>query len=104
MMYIILSYYIIQYDESELIHYTLGVRILGVPCQFTITHYIFIYIKFQPFYISTQKLLPMSRFLPKPQAPKGPKVKRVGGGTPRGRGRGRGSFRGRGKIDIFFHF
>lgn len=50
----------------------------------------------QPFYISTQKLLPMSRFLPKPPAPKGPKVKRAGGATPRGRGRGRGGFRGRG--------
>lgn len=47
------------------------------------------------FYIASEKLLPLERFLPKPKAPPGvPKVKRAGGkGGPRGGG-GRGGGRG----------
>lgn len=52
------------------------------------------------FYIGSEKLLPLDKFLPKPKPPPGaPKVKRAGGrGGPRGAGRGgpRGGFGGRG--------
>lgn len=52
------------------------------------------------FYIGSEKLLPLERFLPKPKPPPGaPKPKRAGGrGGPRGAGRGgpRGGFGGRG--------
>lgn len=46
-------------------------------------------------FIDPAKLLPISRFLPKPPAPKGPKRKGPGGGGDGGRG-GRGGFGGRG--------
>ena len=50
------------------------------------------------FYIGSEKLLPLERFLPKPKPPPGaPKPKRAGGrGGPRGAGRGgpRGGFGG----------
>jgi H/ACA ribonucleoprotein complex subunit 1 len=54
------------------------------------------------FYIGSEKLLPLEKFLPKPKPAGGaPKVKRAGGrGGPRGAGRGGprggGGFRGRG--------
>ncbi|PHH50215.1 H/ACA ribonucleoprotein complex subunit 1 [Ceratocystis fimbriata CBS 114723] len=50
------------------------------------------------FYISTEKLLPMERFLPKPKPLAGlPKVKKPSrGGAGGGRGGGRGGFGGRG--------
>lgn len=51
------------------------------------------------FYIGSEKLLPLDRFLPKPKPPPGaPKPKRAGGrGGPRGAAGGRGGFgRGRG--------
>ncbi|KAH7154854.1 putative snoRNP protein [Dactylonectria estremocensis] len=50
------------------------------------------------FYIGSEKLLPLDKFLPKPKpAPGAPKLKRAGGGRggPRGGG-GRGGFGGRG--------
>ncbi|KAL2752197.1 hypothetical protein ACRALDRAFT_1073061 [Sodiomyces alcalophilus JCM 7366] len=45
------------------------------------------------FYISSEKVLPMERFLPKPKGPPGPKVKRAGRGGPMRAG-GRGGPRG----------
>ncbi|EGY19116.1 H/ACA ribonucleoprotein complex subunit 1 [Verticillium dahliae VdLs.17] len=47
------------------------------------------------FYIASEKLLPMERFLPKPKAPPGQKPKRAGRGGFGGRGGG-GGFGGRG--------
>ena len=52
------------------------------------------------FYIGSEKLLHLERFLPKPKPPPGAKPKRAGGrGGPRGAGRGgpRGGFGGRGR-------
>ncbi|GKT48423.1 H/ACA ribonucleoprotein complex subunit GAR1 [Colletotrichum spaethianum] len=50
------------------------------------------------FYIGSEKLLPLEKFLPKPKPPPGaPKVKRAGRGGPARGGRGgRGGFGGRG--------
>ncbi|RMJ17932.1 H/ACA ribonucleoprotein complex subunit 1 [Fusarium kuroshium] len=49
------------------------------------------------FYIGSEKLLPLDKFLPKPKPPPGaPKVKRAGGGRGGPRGGGRGGFGGRG--------
>ncbi|KAL1894285.1 H/ACA snoRNP pseudouridylase subunit [Ceratocystis pirilliformis] len=49
------------------------------------------------FYISTEKLLPMERFLPKPKPLAGlPKVKKASRGGAGGAGGGRGGFGGRG--------
>ncbi|KAK2064056.1 Gar1-domain-containing protein [Colletotrichum caudatum] len=50
------------------------------------------------FYIGSEKLLPLDKFLPKPKPPPGaPKVKRAGRGGPARGGRGgRGGFGGRG--------
>ena len=45
-------------------------------------------------YIGSDKLLPLERFLPKPKAPKTPRVKGAGRGMARGRGGDRGGFRG----------
>lgn len=49
------------------------------------------------FYIGSEKLLPLDKFLPKPKPPPGaPKLKRAGGGRGGPRGGGRGGFGGRG--------
>lgn len=50
------------------------------------------------FYIGSEKLLPLDKFLPKPKPAGGaPRVKRAGGrGGPRGAAGGRGGFGGRG--------
>ncbi|KAH7157195.1 putative snoRNP protein [Dactylonectria macrodidyma] len=49
------------------------------------------------FYIGSEKLLPLDKFLPKPKpAPGAPKLKRAGGGRGGPRGGGRGGFGGRG--------
>ncbi|KAJ5777935.1 hypothetical protein N7520_001181 [Penicillium odoratum] len=47
-------------------------------------------------FIGGDKLLPLEKFLPKPKAPAGPKVKRAGGARG-GAPRGRGGFGGRGR-------
>ncbi|ROT42713.1 Gar1-domain-containing protein [Sodiomyces alkalinus F11] len=46
------------------------------------------------FYISSEKVLPMERFLPKPKGPPGPKPKRAGRGGPARAGFARGGSRG----------
>lgn len=51
------------------------------------------------FFIGSEKLLPLDKFLPKPKTPGAPKLKRAGGagrGGPRGGGRGGFSRGGRG--------